>query len=109
MTTVKFFKTQVDTITGFEIKGHSGFATLGKDIVCASVSSAAYMTINTITDILNLDAEITAQDGYMYISLDENNAKEAQALLKGFQLHIKSLSQDYPKNIMLKFGGVRNA
>lgn len=101
MTNVEFFKTPLGVLTGFEIRGHSGFESVGKDIVCASVSSAAYMTANTITDVLNLDADITVEDGYMSVRLSESSANKAQAILKGFELHITSLSDDYPKNIKL--------
>ena len=37
---------------GFEISGHSGYAEQGSDIICASVSSAAYMAVNTVTEII---------------------------------------------------------
>ena len=38
----------------FTIKGHSGFSEEGSDIVCAAVSSAAIMSVNTITEILGV-------------------------------------------------------
>lgn len=50
MTTVTFLKSD-DIICGFEISGHSDFAEEGSDIVCAAISSAAYMTANTVTEI----------------------------------------------------------
>ena len=51
--------------TGFECKGHSMSAPHGEDIVCAFVSSACFMTANTVTDVLGLDARAKATDGYM--------------------------------------------
>ena len=109
MIVLKVFKTPSGLITGFEVSGHSGFAKSGEDIVCAAVSSAAYMTANTITDFMGIDAKIAVEDGYMRLELRRNNAKQAQPLLKGFEAHMQCLSDDYPKNIKLKFGGVRNA
>ena len=53
MTKYKFL-TDEKGIYGFIIKGHSGYGEQGGDIVCAAVSSAAYMVINTITDIFGL-------------------------------------------------------
>ena len=38
-------------ITGFKVSGHAGYDDIGKDIVCASVSSAVMMTANLITEI----------------------------------------------------------
>ncbi|WP_442974828.1 ribosomal-processing cysteine protease Prp, partial [Ruminococcus sp.] len=36
-------------IRGFEISGHSDYSEHGSDIICAAVSSAAYMAANTVT------------------------------------------------------------
>lgn len=109
MTVLKVCKTPLGLITGFELSGHSGFGQFGEDIVCAAVSSAAYMTVNTITDVMGIDANVSVKDGYMRLELRRESARQAQDLLTGFVAHIKCLSEDYPKNIKLKFGGVRNA
>ena len=45
------FSTVADTdgkIIRFTVDGHSGYAESGSDIVCASVSSAVWLTINGI-------------------------------------------------------------
>ena len=39
MTTVTF-QTEGSRIVGFEVKGHSGYAPEGEDIVCAAITSA---------------------------------------------------------------------
>ena len=59
------FYFEKDVPYGFLIKGHSGFAESGEDIVCASVSSVAYMVANTITEILKVNAKIEVNDGKM--------------------------------------------
>ena len=66
-----------DLITGFECKGHSNSAPSGEDIVCAFVSSACFMTANTVTDILN-----------------------------GLILHLTELEKDYPDNIKVNISEV---
>ena len=66
MTTVTFFKSD-DIICGFEISGNSDFAEEGSDIVCAAISSAAYMTANTVTEILHINAQVTEDDGLMKV------------------------------------------
>ena len=95
MIKARFFN-QGDLLTGFEISGHGG-GEKGTDIVCATVSSAAYMVANTITDVLSVEADITVRDGYMNFKIPPMS--ETQAILKGLRLHLISLSQDYPKNI----------
>ena len=41
---------------GFCISGHAGAGSAGRDIVCAAVSSAAYMAANTLTDVIGAGA-----------------------------------------------------
>ncbi len=95
MITASFF----DNNRGFEIKGHSRLAQSGNDILCAAVSSAAYMTANTITDIIGAKADIKESDGYMRFKLiDESH--EAETLISGLSLHIGELSKQYPKNVI---------
>ena len=99
MIKARFF-TEGDFLTGFEIKGHSGYADIGSDIVCSAVSSAAYMTANTITDVIGLDAEVDLNDDgfFKFIIKPED---QSQTTLRGFKLHMEALSQDYPENIKL--------
>ena len=94
MTKVVFF-THNGMITGFSVDGHTGYSEEGSDIVCASVSSAAYMTVNTITDVLNLKAGIEVLESHLYLTVDEKDVKEAQVILKGFKLHMDELAKQY--------------
>ena len=94
MTKVVFF-THNGMITGFSVDGHTGYSNEGSDIVCASVSSAVYMTANTITDVLFLKAGVEVEDGHLYLTVDEKDVKEAQGILKGFKLHMDELSKQY--------------
>ncbi len=94
------------TITGFELSGHSGFAEQGSDIVCAAVSSAAFMTANTVTEILNLNADISVDDGFLRMELTSQDVLKAQDVLRGFELHMTELSQQYQSNIKVDFSEV---
>ena len=100
------FISQHNSLIGFELKGHSGYAEQGYDIVCASVSSAAYMTANTITEILGLSADISVGDGYMMMKLTSQDALKAQDILKGFELHVTELSKQYQINITVNYSEV---
>ena len=95
-------------LNGFEIKGHSGYGTEGDDIVCAAVSSAALMTVNTITEIIGDTASIEQDDGYLRLSVDKPSC-ETVKILEGFKLHMTGISEQYPQNIRIIYGGVQNA
>ena len=77
----------------FTIKGHSGFAEEGADIVCAAVSSAAIMAVNTITEILGEKGEAKVRDGFLQF---EASGKAARDIIMGLKLHLEGLSQEYP-------------
>ena len=108
MITVKFF-TKSGKPQGFEVKGHAGLAETGNDILCAAVSSACYMTVNTLTDVLKVDVSVKLNDdGYMKAVISDVT-EEAENLLKGFQMHITALAKDYRKNLKVIYGGAENA
>ena len=44
MIRAEFFADAQGTLLGFSVTGHAGLAESGEDILCAAVSSAAYMT-----------------------------------------------------------------
>ena len=93
-------------LTGFEIKGHAMFAESGSDVVCAAVSSAAYMAVNTITEIIGADADASAQDGMMRVTLSQPD-EQTETVLRGLELHLTELSKQYPENIKIIYGGVK--
>lgn len=108
MTVVEFFRCSDKTTAGFVLSGHSGMAQAGKDIVCAAVSSAAFLTANTVTEILGLAPEIECRDGYLKLVFTcKEQAMRAQDVIKGFELHMKNLEADYPDNVKVKYGGVK--
>lgn len=97
MIRIEFYKNG-DMLTGFECKGHAGFADSGEDVVCAFISSACYLAANTVTDIIKLDARSSDTDGYMSLRINSSPEK-AQDILGGLVLHLTELEKDYPKNI----------
>ncbi|MBQ8182875.1 MAG: ribosomal-processing cysteine protease Prp [Clostridia bacterium] len=101
MVKVKFYHSSTNAPTGFEISGHSGYDTHGNDIVCSAVSSAAYMTANTLIEIMKLPVSAEVQDGMMKISLPAESAAKANDILLGFRLHITELAKQYPKNVTI--------
>ena len=88
-------------LSGFEISGHSGYAEQGSDIICASVSSAAYMAVNTVTEIIGEYGEATVDEGYLEF-ITESDKNEVQAVLRGLELHVKALAEEYDEYILCK-------
>ena len=89
-----------DVLCGFDLQGHSESAPSGRDIVCAAVSSAAYMAANTVTDVCGCTADIREEDGHFTLTVTKGEAN-AQAILQGFQLHMEGLAEQYPNFIKI--------
>ena len=95
-------------LRGFTIKDHSGYDEHGRDIVCAAVSSAAYMTANTLTEVAALPCTVTEEDGHMKLCLSQDDAKDtaAQTVLSGFLLHLNALGRAYADCMDIKISEV---
>lgn len=83
----------------FTVAGHAGAGEQGKDVICAAVSSAAYMTVNTVTEILGVDADAEDSDGYMRFR--SHGSKPAADIVKGFRLHMEQLAKQYPDYVTI--------
>ena len=100
--TTATFHTEGRRIVGFEIKGHSGYAHEGEDIVCAAVTSAVRMTECTINDVLGLEASVKVREKDASITLKlpaklgQTNESTCQALLTGLMVHFVQLAEEYP-------------
>ena len=107
MTGVKFLADEKG-LYGFEISGHSSQDCddeTGK-IVCAAVSSAAYMAANTITEIIGDKADAQVSDAKMDFSVF-NPSEKSVAVLEGLKLHLQELSGQYSNNIRI-YGGAKH-
>ena len=101
MTGVKFI-TENGVLCGFSVEGHSSQNCddeQGK-IVCAAVSSAAYMAANTVLEILKEKAEVKIDNALMRLVV-KSPKPETVAVLEGFKLHITQLSLQYNTNIKI--------
>ena len=99
MITVKLLK-KGETITGFDVSGHSGYADAGSDIICAAVSSAVGLVETVINDSMKLSADVEIEPEKARVALDASSScDECREVLFGFELHMKALSEEYPKYI----------
>ncbi len=96
-----------DRITGFEAKGHSGYAAAGEDIVCAAVTSAVRLAECAVNDVLGLEAAVKVREKDASISLKlpgglgQTNESTCQTLLTAMMVYFTSLHEEYPDNIIV--------
>ncbi|WP_449290889.1 ribosomal-processing cysteine protease Prp [Oscillibacter ruminantium] len=104
MTTVSFFM-EGERIVGFQVKGHSGYAEAGSDIVCAAVTSAVRLVDATVNDVLGLAASVKVDEDAAKISFRLPGGLSAaaesccQSMLTGLMVYFAQLHDEYSENI----------
>ncbi len=88
---------------GFEFSGHSGYADEGFDIVCAAVSSAAYLTANN-AELFGVNPDVTVNDGYMKLSAEKSD--NFDRLIDGLYRHMLQLEEQYENYIKVEISEV---
>ncbi|MFI3326059.1 MAG: ribosomal-processing cysteine protease Prp [Clostridia bacterium] len=102
---VDFLSTENGLLTGCRIAGHAEYDEIGSDIVCAAVSSAAYMTINTITDVMGVSLLSLRIDdeGELFFRLELKDEFRCREIITGFKIHLTNLEEQYPDNIQVNY------
>ena len=103
MIKAEFLVSHERDILGFHIKGHSGFDSSGRDIICAFVSSAAYMTANTVTEIIGADAVAEDNDGEMLVRVEKKDTEKCRIIFEGLKLHLINTEEQYPNYLKVIF------
>ena len=86
-----------DLISGFDARGHSGYAESGQDIVCAAVSAITQTCELGLTDVLGLKVNVrrSDSDGSYRVTLPMNATREqlqsAQVLFRTLLAGLKSI------------------
>jgi len=88
-----------DSITHVSVKGHALYDRSGKDIVCASVSTAIIVTVNAL-EVLgqNQTIDFVIEEGNF--KLDVKNSNDiVKGLLNNLEYTLDELKKQYPKYI----------
>ena len=104
MTTVTFHS-EGSRLVSFEVKGHSGYAPEGEDIVCAAVTSAVRLIECAVNDVQGLEAAVKVREQDASISLKlpnglgQTNESTCQTLMAALMVHFVQLAEEYPDNL----------
>ena len=90
-----------EVINNITISGHACYDELGKDIVCASVSSIVITTINGILSIYPDSLDYIDEEGYIKISVKMHN-EVVDILIQNMLNLLKELEKDYNKYIEIR-------
>lgn len=93
-------------LVGFSIRGHSGYAEEGSDIVCAAVSVLAITCINSLESVCGVTPQVEGgTDGYLKAMLPATISPQAdhdaQLLLQSLQVGLRDLMDSYAPYVTL--------
>ena len=97
MIKIKFDKDKIS------IKGHSGYDVIGKDIVCASVSSIVITSINAIIRIDGKAISYKQDEGFIEINILKHS-EIVDLLILNMEELLKELQIQYDKYIKIQGG-----
>lgn len=101
MVKVSFYY-QKDNIVKTEVQGHACFDQFGKDIVCAGISAVVFGTLNALDQLINQEEiKIDQTDNKIVITVLQPNNNN-QMILKTMLWQLKTISDQYRKNITIK-------
>jgi len=90
--------------TTIEVKGHSGYADSGNDIVCAAISTACIMTANLIDKIESIRyniLDLVCEEGYFRLQVKLADSVTI-GIVDNFCETLDELQKQYPKYIKIK-------
>lgn len=99
MIRAEFYSKQGKAV-GFKIKGHAGYDEAGHDIVCAGVSTAVELVLNTITDFYKTMADVKVLKNEIQIMLSESDDR-SEMLIMSLKNEIEFISKDFEGTIKI--------
>jgi len=103
MISVRLFHNKNGAVCGFEAEGH------GLDIVCSAVSMLTFNAVNSVEAFTGeeIACEYPADgDGWLRFTMpglkDGGENREAELLMASMALGLRSLAEEYPKEIKIQ-------
>ena len=94
-------RTQGEWITGFDVKGHAGYAEAGQDIVCAAVSILTTTCANALETVAGVKPTVKTSEGRMRLTLPKDSGHDAQVILQTMRQGLRDLAEEYSRYILL--------
>jgi uncharacterized protein YsxB (DUF464 family) len=114
MTRVTFYKNSDNGLYyAFDIKGHSGYAESGSDIVCSAISSMTMLFVKMIEDVVSApyDFRTKEEKAEVYFSVKKDIGEEkllsVSKAIESFITCISWVEEDYGKFVKVNEKNVR--
>lgn len=105
MVIVQIVRSPDGKITGFQVKGHAGYADRGEDIVCSAISAITVGTVNSVEVLTKTVMKTRMKNGFLSGSLPpmESDELKAQAelILESMVVMLNTIETSYREYIRI--------
>ena len=84
------------------MKGHSGYAESGSDIVCSALSVASQMAIVGLEEVLQKNVQKEIKDGYVHVTIKNFEDEKVQMILKTMELTLENIAKEYARYVSME-------
>ena len=100
MIKIKIGRDLAGNIKRFTVKGHSGYAEEGSDIICSAVSAVAFTAVGAIKELIGLKKFFKHRWGIMLCKLDMDIPSElmhdVNIIMATAEIGFKQIAYAYP-------------
>ena len=86
-------------IDGITVTGHAGYAPIGQDIVCASISTLTETLIASLMELTVSDIKVHKEPGDVRIKTGNELTDTAELLVDSFFIGVEGVKGAYPEYI----------
>lgn len=101
MITVSIFRDNGQHIIKIHVKGHSGSAKRGKDIICAGVSALTQSALLGLAQYLRRDLSWQADEGLLSMELRDQPDSQTDAVLETMLLGLREIAKIEPEYLRI--------
>lgn len=107
MTSATFIVNHEGKYIGFKIEGHSGYAPIGEDIVCAGISTigqAAIIGIEEIAKVKCISSIVPETAKLSLVVMDRalDKLDKAELMIKTAKVIIENIHEQYPDHVQIE-------
>lgn len=93
---------QRQSVVGFRVSGHAGYAESGSDIVCAAVSVLAYNTINSCERFAGVALDVRDQGDTLTCRLPLQPSEPVRLLINSLFYGVEQVAEQYPEYVRIQ-------
>ena len=87
----------------FTLSGHSGYASSGKDIVCAAVSALVYNAVNSCEEFLHVSLPVEDEEIFeCNIVAAQESMEKVQLLVQSMIFGVRQIEKQYPGHVRVR-------